>query len=150
MTDTATNSRERRQDRADVQTERRRKRGGGVNTRLSISQDLLDLENFKYRWLNDTEARLYLTTRNDDWDVVSQDGGAVKEDAVDGAVRVVVGEKSDGSAVHAYLARKPRRYWESDQKQKQEDLEKQIAQMRRGMAPGERSAADYVGSQDLR
>ena len=132
--------------RAEQHAERRRKRGTVYGSRLGVSDSLLDFDNFAYRWINDTPggARIFDKTQNDDWDFVTQDGGVLKTDATDAAVSVVVGTSPDGSALRAYLCRKPKKYYDEDQAEKSEELDRQPQQMRMGNAPDGTSQADYV------
>lgn len=119
---------------------------GGKN--LGVNPDMLDREKFAYRYVNDSPARVFAMTRNDDWDIVTNDGGVVKDDASDlgNAVSVVVGVQPHGEPLRAYLCRKPLAWYEEDQKTKQTELSKQLAQLRRGNDAAGRPQADYVPS----
>lgn len=135
-----------RPPRQEIHAERRKKRGGVHGARLGVSYDLLDFNKYAYRWINDTPggARLYEKTKNDDWDIVTQDGGVLKDDATDGAVAVTVGTNADGSPLKAFLCRKPKEWYEEDQSAKSAELDEQLAQLRRGMARDGSSQSDYV------
>lgn len=126
-----------------------RRRRNDINTmgkRLAVNTDKLDHEKYVYRWVNDSDVRLYRLTKQDDWDVVQQDGSALKNDNADlgNAVSVPVGTKPDGSALKAYLCRKLRRFHDEDQKMKQTELDEQLARMRRGNDAQGASQGDYV------
>lgn len=129
---------------------RRRREGGsrptGMMHKLGLSEDALDLKRFKYRWVNDTAGRLFAFTTQDDWNVVSQVDGELKEDTdLGGAVRVVVGTGERGEPMYAYLCRKPLEWWQADQRQKVESIEEQMNEMRRGNDPdGTRAPGTYV------
>lgn len=129
--------------------ERRRKRDltattGGKN--LGINPDVVDMENYVYRFVNDSPARIHAMTKQDDWDIVTNDGGKVKPDATDlgDAVSVVVGANKDGSPLRAYLCRKPRKWYDEDQKQKQTELDAQLQQLRRGRSARGEVQGDYI------
>jgi hypothetical protein len=133
--------------------ERRRKTGLGELTgrRLGVLKSALDFNQFKYRWLNDNEARILAKTKEDDWDFVTKDGG-VKDDSADfgNVVSQIVGSKPDGSALYAYLCRKPKSWWEEDQAAKQADLDEQLAQLRRGNDRAGGSQGDYVPASGIK
>lgn len=135
-----------RPPRVEQEQQRRRKRGGVVGQRLGVSMSQLDLEKFKYRWINDDPVRLFEKTKEDDWDIVRQSGGVVKDDATDlgNAVSVVVGVAPDGSALRAYLCRKPIGYYQEDQRMKSEELDKQLADLKRGVGRNGDALGDYV------
>lgn len=127
----------------------RRRRQDGSNIggkRLGVSQKYLEFDKFKYRWVNDEPARIQSKTEYDDWDIVLNQGGVVKEDASDlgDAVSIVVGTTPDGAAKRAYLCRKPKAYFEEDRRKKMEELDKQLEQIRRGNARDGSEQADYV------
>lgn len=130
------------------QMPRRRKRETANMTgrRLGVNESLLDFDKYAYRWINDDPARVQTMTSHDDWNVVMQDDGELKEDVTDlgAAVSVVVGTRPDGSPKRAYLARKLRQWWKDDQRQKQKDLDEQLNQLRRGLDREGASQADYV------
>ena len=127
---------------------RRRKEGGAqvIGHKLAVSKSELDFANFKYRWVNDTQARIQAKTVEDDWDIVKQGGSVVKHDSADlgDAVSVVVGEKPNGAPLLAYLLRKPKAYYEEDRAKKHAELDKQLKDLRRGISPSKGDQADYV------
>jgi len=127
-------------------TERRRNRSGVTGQRLGVAMAMLDFERFKYRWVNDVPARLFAMTKEDEWDIVTQDGGSVKDDTPDlgSAVSQIVGTAPDGSALRAYLCRKPIKYWREDQRMKSAELDKQLADLRRGRSRDGDANGDYV------
>ncbi len=135
-----------RKPRAEQQQQRRKKRGGLSGQRMAVNMSMLDLEKYTYRWVNDTPARMFMMTKEDDWDIVHQDGGTVKADADDmgSAVSIVVGTAPDGSALKAYLCRKPIDFYREDQRIKADDLDKQLAELRRGNARDGSALGDYV------
>lgn len=140
------------EDRAELHARRRTRRGGVNGFRMQVAMDRLDFNSFAYRWINDSPggARIYDKTKNDDWDIVSQDGGTVKGDALDGAVSFVVGTSPDGSALRAYLCRKPKKYFEEDAAEKQADLDRQLAMMSVGRDAEGAMLADYVPKGGIR
>lgn len=134
--------------RKEETAERRRKRGGGYlyGRRMGVNPDLIDFNSYAYRWINDEPGRLVAMTQHDDWDFVPNNGGEMKEDATDlgDAVSQVVGTLPDGSPKRAYLCRKPKKYYEEDQAEKQAELDAQLEQLRRGADRDGALQADYV------
>ena len=135
-----------REDRKEEEQTRRRKRDGGELTgrRLGVAMSMLDFDNFAYRWVNDSPARIFAKTKEDDWDVVMND--SVKDDSADigNAVSQVVGSKADGSPLLAYLCRKPKTYFDEDQNEKSRELDAQLAAMRSGKDRAGGNQSDYV------
>jgi hypothetical protein len=143
-----------RQSRADEQLPERRKRTDIDMTgkRLSVRSEMLDFDKFKYRWINDNDTRLYQLTRQDDWEVLTQDGGALKPDATDmgAAVSIPVGTRPDGSPTKAYLCRKLRKFYDDDQKMKQTELDEQLKRLRSGNSSTGDAQGDYIPSGGIR
>ena len=141
-----------REDRKATETRRRKDRDSGelTGTRLAVVKSKLDFDNFAYRWINDSPARLYSKTKEDDWDVVMNDG--VKDDNTDlgNAVSQIVGTAPDGSALKAYLCRKPRTYYDDDQADKSKQLDDQLSELRRGKDRSGGSQSDYVPNTGIR
>lgn len=136
---------------AQEQGDRRRKSAAGVmGQRLAVNQSALNFEKYAYRWINDSPARMHSKTKEDDWDVVMNVG--VKEDSADlgNAVRQVVGTNKDGSPLYAYLCRKPRSYFDQDQKDKHAELDRQLAELRRGNDASGAAQSDYVPASGIR
>lgn len=129
----------------DEQRRRRRDRKGMLGYRLQVPAEKLELHRFKYSWVNDQDARIFALTKQDDWNFVHQDGSEIKDDADRGsAINVVVGEKANGQPLRAFLCRKRKDWWEDDQRQKIEEIEEMMNQMRRGNDPdGSRPAGIY-------
>jgi len=139
-------------DRQQVEQARRRKRGSGEVTgrRLGVAKSALDFNRFVYRWINDLPSRIFVMTEEDDWEVVMNDG--VKDDSpnLGNAVSQIVGTKPDGSALVAYLCRKPKKYFDEDQAAKSAELDEQLNQLRRGNDRAGASQADYVPDSGIR
>ena len=137
-----------RPPRSEIESGRRKKRGDGgvIGKRLGVSASAMDFGKYAYRWINDTPARLMTLTKEDDWDVVHQNGGVVKEDSPDlgSAVSQIVGSNPDGSPLRAYLCRKLKTYYDEDQKAKADALDHQLAELRRGNARDGTPLSDYV------
>lgn len=126
----------------------RRKRGDidGLGQKLAVNTENLDMQTYQYRFVNDDPTRIQKFT-NLDWDFVPQDESApVKDDNTDlgSVVSVVVGKDDFGNPKRAYLMRKYRDWYDDDQKEKQDDLDEQLARMRRGETPKGEKQADYV------
>lgn len=141
--------------RKEETQERRRRRNSGVyahGRRMGVNPALLDFNSYEYRFVNDDPGRLVAMTKHDDWDVVANDGGAVKEDSTDlgAAVSIAVGTNPDGSPKRAYLCRKPKEYYVEDQKAKQAELDKQLEQLARGNDRHGTPQSDYVPSTGIR
>lgn len=135
--------------RKEETQERRRRRNSGptvYGSRLGVNKDLLDFDRYAYRWINDKPGRLIDKTKHDDWDIMMNDGGALKEDSTDlgNAVSFIVGTHPDGSPMHAYLARKLKTFYEDDKAEKMKALDEQLNQMRRGLDRDGASQSDYV------
>lgn len=139
-------------DRASKEkTERRRQRGSNVlsGIKLGVNPAFLDEKNFSYRWINDNGGRIDQMTKADDWDLVPDPTKTGKPDS-DGEgslVSKVVGRGEAGQPMKAFLARKPRNFYEEDQRDKKETIDKTMESIKRGSpqteAPG-LGAAGYV------
>lgn len=133
--------------RKDSHPKRRRKTGPNIyGKRLPVDLSQCDFDNFKYRWINDDEVRLYAMTKQDDWNICAKDGTEIDGSDLGNAKSQIVGVKADGSAKRAFLCRKPKTFYEEDQIEKQTELDKQLEQLRRGNARDGSSQGDYVPS----
>lgn len=104
--------------------ERRRRKGGNINRmaqfRLDfIPPEMLDLDNYVYRWANDESNRILMLTQHDDYDKVRIDElKGMSADVFDseggGVVRMLVGTQNNGQPMYAYLLKKRRSFWEAD------------------------------------
>lgn len=115
-----------RRERADVQGEHRRRRRAGTLNRMGefklqiFEQEDLDLENYVYYWFNDEGNNLRRMTVMDDYDFVTtaELGQSFNPEWTDSEsaerVRMLVGNKQDGSPLYAYLCKKRRAFWQSD------------------------------------
>lgn len=115
-----------RRERAQVQGEHRRRRRAGTLNRMGefklqiFEPGDLDLENFVYYWFNDEGNNLRRMTVMDDYDHVTTEelGDSFNpewtDSESDARVRMLVGNKADGSPLYAYLCKKPRSFWEED------------------------------------
>lgn len=136
-----------RQDEVKRRRQKRTGQGYLYGKRMGCNPELLDHNRFRYRWINDEQgARLLQKTQHDDWDIVPNSGGEMKEDASDlgDAVSIVVGTHPDGSPKRAYLCRKPKQWYEEDQAEKQAELDEQLEQLRRGNDRAGANQSDYV------
>jgi len=127
---------------------RRRVDGQTLGKRLAVNTSSLDFTKFAYRFINDAPARLFQKTQQDNWNLVTADGKEIKEDSTDlgAAISVVVGTKVDGSPMRSFLCRKPRKFYEEDEKTKAEDLDEQLSQLRRGNSAAGELQGDYATS----
>lgn len=127
---------------------RRRRATGSINQtlgKLGVNPDLLNHDQYAYRWFNDTQnGKLQLKTTHDDWDIVKDP--AVKEDNTDlgSAISIVVGSNKDGSPLRAYLCRKLKTYFDEDKAEAQARLDEQLEQLSRGKDRTGGSQSDYV------
>jgi len=112
-----------RPPRVQAEEGRRRRRKGVLDvmqhSRLSFADDMLDHDNWVYRWINDEHGRLRHLTRQDDYDyVTAADLGedydpSMTDSESDERIRMIVGT-SGNQPLYAYLCKKPRSFWESD------------------------------------
>ncbi len=115
---------------------RRRRKAGTLNRMVQMTLDIfdpdqLDLETYVYRWINDEKGRIRQATKQDDYDFVSPEelGESFDVDETDHEsserVRMIVGDNRGGKPIYAYLCRKRRAFWESDNQelvQSREDM----------------------------
>lgn len=119
--------REERRRRDDMNTD-------GFRRRLSVNHALLDHEEYRYHWINDTPGRLHALTVLDDWDIMRDP--AIKDDGkhIEGAqVRNLVGTAPDNKPLYAYLARKRKKWWQADRAKAQASLDKFDEELQRGI-----------------
>jgi hypothetical protein len=130
----------------------RRRRKSAVQTpgRLGCDPSLLDHSKYVYRWINDEPGRIIVKTKQDDWDMVPQNG--VKEDSTElgDRVSIVVGTMPDGSPKRAYLCRKLKTYYDEDKATEQAALDEQLEQLRRGNDRQGAAQSDYVPTSGIR
>lgn len=139
-----------------VASQRRRRKSGTLDRMVQMKLDCvdaeaLDLDNYVYRWVNDEPGKIRAATRQDDYEFVtaSELGETFDAEATDSEsserVRMVCGKNADGSAIHTYLCKKPRSYWEHDNEQMVQAREDMMAgRVYRGEATedDERRSAD--------
>lgn len=138
---------------SQVSGERRRRRAGTLNRMAQFKLDCiepedLDLENYVYRWVNDTSSRIRQLTKQDDYDFVTLDelGDGFDKESTDtegsGNVRILVGGSVGNSPVYAYLLKKRRAFWDADNL---EMAEFRQAQMEARVYQGEETESDAKG-----
>lgn len=137
-----------REDRKEqTQKARRRRQGLGLerNKRIVIPDAAKD-PNYHYYVANDTPGRMHGLTKNDDYDVVTQDmldnqlrksrGEEPLPEGGDGSpVKIPVGTGRDGQWMYGYLLRKPKEYYEADKAQEQKSIADAEKVMKEGPAP---------------
>lgn len=131
--------------------ETRRRKGSQGFGKLSVDESMLDHSTYVYRWLNDEQnGRIYSKTKMDDWDLVPNAG--VKEDSTDlgDMVSVPVGTHENGTPKRAYLARKLKTYYDDDRAEAQRELDRQLAEMRRGNDRDGAPLSDYIPRSGIR
>ena len=144
MTDQATQKHLPRKEQ--VKRERRRKRGplDALHLKLSVNEKHLDRNNFEYRWINDTGARVQQMFEQD-WETVPDPDQQVKPDG-DGAgtnIEKYAGQQEHGGVMKSVLVRKPIDWHKEDQAEKQNRLDEIDASINRGKA----AANDPQGSE---
>lgn len=135
-----------------IKTERRRRNSdalAGKRRRLAVNEDTLDRENFEYRWVNDDGARVQALSTQDDWDVVTDRGGATKEGVHSAKVETVVGVGDRGSPVKAVLMRKPKTYYDEDEAAKQRRIDETEKAVKSGSSQGGNSENSYVPNEGI-
>jgi hypothetical protein len=127
----------------EVQAQRRRRSdsGAAAGLKLHVPADMKD-PNFEYRWVNDKPGRIHQLTKQDDWDVVSTDRPDQLTAAAEGSVMRRAVDKSTGD--NAVLLKKPKEYYEADQREKQRPVDEMEKALRGGPAP---SAEGISGSE---
>jgi hypothetical protein len=118
-----------------------------LGRRLGVDPKILDLQNFRYRWINDDGvSRLFQMTENRDWHIVRKNGDIIadKDSDLGDAVSTVTGVLPNGQQQRTYLACKPRKWFDEDQKRKQDDLDEQLANLTRGLDRAGGEQADYI------
>jgi hypothetical protein len=134
MTDTEIKRGPGRPPRAEqAQQTRRRRESLGVDRhlKLHVPEDFKD-KSFEYRWVNDQPGRLRQLTVADDWDVVSTDDPSMTK-ASEGTVMKRAVDKASGDS--AVLLRKPKEFYDADQKEAKALLDAKDEDMRRGAPP---------------
>ena len=126
----AVNGRDRPSRQSEERRERRRRPGQSLarHDRLALNGD--KDPNYEYRWINDKPGRVHRMTQQDDWDLVKNDEfDRSEEEASSGTSmeRVV-----DRSGTKAILVRKPKDYYEADQKAAQDEIDANEETIMRG------------------
>lgn len=141
-----------------MKTTRRRKGAlGGAKRRLAVNEAQLDRSNYDYRFINDDPGRVYSLTQEDDWEIVPDPSRTTKEDAdgLGAGISKVVGKDDHGRPVSAFLVRKPKHFADADKQAKQDQIDRQMAQIRSGPSPeqggiGAKPGASYVPSEGIK
>jgi hypothetical protein len=122
----------------EIQTERRRRSGMGLERTLKLyyPEGLKD-NNFVYRWFNDAPGRIEAKTIEDDWDVVVE-----KKNGTNTEIRRPVDSGRTGQPLYAYLCRKPKHLYEQDKAEEQKVITAQENAMRKGPPPSAPGAMD--------
>lgn len=112
---------------------RREKIGEGAITglRLTVREEILDRNNFEYRWLNDRPGRIQ-SMHDRDWDIVSVNGDEIPQDQLGTAMSHHVGIGEGNRPVSGYLARKPKQWYQEAQREKQKQLDETDQAIQRG------------------
>lgn len=108
-----------REPRAEaLQQERRRRRDGTLDRMseltLAVPETVKeDHPDHTFRWVNDAGNRMHRMTVRDDWD------------KVDGVAPIPVGTDKEGKPIYAHLCKKPREFWDEDQRSRMTALKEQ-------------------------
>lgn len=144
--------------RGEEMTQQRRRRNtsalSGKRRRLFLNTESLD-PNFEYRWVNTEPGRVEVLTMQDDWEVVEDRNGEIKNDVIgDGTkVSIVAGAGASGTPVQAVLLRKLKKYQDEDRQAQQRRIDEKENDIRRGAAPAEGGASGdkfYASQEGIR
>lgn len=144
--------------RAEEMSQQRRRRNSsalsGKRRRMFLNTAGLD-PNFEYRWVNTEPGRIETLTTQDDWEVVEDRGGEIKNDVIgDGTkVSIVAGAGATGTPVHAVLLRKLKKFQDEDRQAQQRRIDEKENDIRRGGSPAEGGASGdkfYAASDGIR
>lgn len=108
----------------EVQQRRRRREGMGPERNLKLAVPDKD-PNYEYRWVNNRPGRVHQLTKNDDWDVAPEQNGPGLGTIGERTVDKTTGEQ-------AILLRKPKEFYDEDQREKEKLLKSRDDAMRRG------------------
>ena len=123
-----------------VKSERRRRQNfDGLNQKLAVPDDYKD-PNCVYRWVNDDNNRIHDMTVMDDWDIVQTSELSTSKDANDSGlgenVERIVGSKSGGQPLKAFLCKKRKDYHEQDTRTEQAKIDETERAILKGPLPG--------------
>lgn len=127
--------------------ERRRRNSDGLQgkrRRLAVDESKLDKENYEYRWVNDDEMRLHQLTVQDDWDVVHDRDGTVKNDGAGTGSEVAVQAGGASGPQRQVLLRKRRDHYNDDYAATQRRIDDQEAALKQGSVPGGDQSNTYT------
>lgn len=134
-------------ERATIELgERRRKRGSASASglKLTVDMDKLDTKNFTHRWANDVPGRLRNLTELDDYEFVEIPGQSSANEGNKVAHHAGLG--ANNSSMRSYLVRKPKQWYDDDQREKQKPLDDIDHQIKRGtLAKSDDRAAAIAG-----
>lgn len=125
---------------AEVLGERRRRKNTGnvPGLKLGIDETALgmDRDKFAYRFINDKPGRVQNLTVNDDWDLVDDASKVASPTNADEGTHVSfhAGLGDYGRPMRTVLVRKPKQWYEDDQREKQKPLDDIDRDLRRGTA----------------
>jgi len=112
----------------------------GLNQKLNVPA-IKGLEDYHLAWINDQDGRTYYKSVHDDYDFVlnSELGGVpigdkVSEDDRSPGAKVCkrVGTTENGAPILAYLMKKRKEFYDSDQAEKQAKIDLNEQQLKRG------------------
>jgi hypothetical protein len=120
---------------AEVQVERRRRQGSGLETgmKLLVPEGAKD-PNFHYRWVNNKPGRVKQLTQMDDYDIVKSADGDIDPGTAGGTVVTRTVDRREGD--EAILVRKPLHFHEADKAEGQRLLDARDEELRAGKVQG--------------
>lgn len=134
--------------------ERRRRKSDTLDKinglKMALPPEFRDDPEYYYYWANDTEARIYDLTVDDDYEVVRTSKHEASEDD---RVRRPVGQSADGKPIYAQLLRKPMRYKLEDEAEKERRLKAQedrIVSVPANDGDGLKQSESYVATSSIR
>lgn len=110
----------------EIATERRRRKVGAVHgLKLIVDEEKLDRNKFTYRFANDRPGRIHALTVQDDYEIVPQQDGAP-------SLSYHAGLGVDNAPMKTILVRKPKQWYEDDQREKQKQIDETDMAIKRG------------------
>ncbi len=105
--------------------------------KLALDEQALgmDRDKFQYRFINDKPGRVQSLTVNDDWDLVDDQNKVASPTNADEGTHVSfhAGLGDYGRPMRTVLVRKPKQWYDDDQREKQKPLDEIDQAIRRGI-----------------
>jgi hypothetical protein len=116
-----------------VRAERRRKPGSEAfaGIKLSVDETKIDRTNYQYRFVNDHDNRVQKLYAQD-WDVAPEADAKPDSNGMGSVSSALGGTDNSGKPYNQVLMRKPKDWFEADQREKQKPLDAMDEAIRRG------------------